>query len=296
VLSKRFFEGTSCRAVLSTKNAPVPYVLSTSPAAKQACPTSAACWSPATPQMRKDWPKLKIMGWDHNKYTRNSGDSDRIMTEWVQTLYEDPEAAKHVDGVAFHWYQQFEGFGFEFEALNVSHHLSPPGKFLLNTEACDCGTPQPFNWKNGERYGIDIIGDLNNWSTGWVDWNLILNEEGGPNHVHGFCEAPFIFDRRNGSLYTLPKFYYMGHISKFILPAHNVVSTTVSPPTAAGKEWDAVTAVASVSPNNADTTVVVVNPTDRAVSFKIHDMQGKRALRASIPAHGIQTYVWSASD
>lgn len=73
-----------------------------------------------------------------------------------------------------------------------SHDIAPD-KFLLATEACTC--PPAFGaWDKGEKYAHDIIGDLNAWAVGWTDWNLVLDMQGGPNHLQNWCDAPIMAD------------------------------------------------------------------------------------------------------
>jgi glucosylceramidase len=103
--------------------------------------------------------------------------------EWVKVIMSDPVARQYVDGTAFHWYS-----GPQFDNLAAAH-AAAPDKFMLATEACTC-PPNPTDWTKGEKYAYDIIGDLNNWAIGWTDWNLILDKQGGPNHLNNFCSYP----------------------------------------------------------------------------------------------------------
>ena len=41
--------------------------------------------------------------------------------------------------------------------------------------------------EHSSRYAHDIMGVLNAGGSGWLDWNLILNTTGGPNHVDNVC-------------------------------------------------------------------------------------------------------------
>ncbi len=112
---------------------------------------------------------VNIIVWDHNK---------DIIFERAAPILSDPEAAKYVWGVGFHWYS-----GDQFDHL-AKVHKAFPDKKLLFTEGCQEGGVHLNSWAVGERYGHDIIGDLNNWTVGWTDWNMVLDERGGPNHVN----------------------------------------------------------------------------------------------------------------
>lgn len=53
--------------------------------------------------------------------------------------------------------------------------------------------------------------DLNNYVTGWTDWNLALDMTGGPNWVKNFVDSPIIVDRNKDVFYKQPTFYSMAH-------------------------------------------------------------------------------------
>ena len=146
---------------------------------------------------------VKIVIWDHNR--------DR-MVERASVVYRDPEAAKHVWGTGFHWYGADH-----FDHVQLVHDAWPD-KALLFTEGCQEGGPHIGSWEVGERYACSIINDLNRWTVGWIDWNLLLDERGGPNHVGNFCSAPILADRAQGSLMHQSAYWVLGHFSRFIRP------------------------------------------------------------------------------
>lgn len=71
---------------------------------------------------------------------------------------------------------------------------------------------------HAEMYAHDIIGDLKAGMNGFLDWNLILDEKGGPNHVQNFCDAPVMCDISTGEIDVKLSYYYIGHFSRFIRP------------------------------------------------------------------------------
>ena len=75
-----------------------------------------------------------------------------------------------------------------------------------------------YNWALGERYGRSMINDFNNGTVGWTDWNVLLDETGGPNHVQNFCFAPIHADTKTGDWIYNKAYYYNGNFSKFIRP------------------------------------------------------------------------------
>ena len=209
---------------------------------------------------------VKIMVWDHNK---------DIIFERAEPILSDPETAKYVWGVGFHWYS-----GDNFENLAKVHDAFPT-THLLFTEGCQEGGVRLGAWDLGERYAHDIIGDLNNWTVGWVDWNMVLDERGGPNHVDNLCDAPVIADTTRNDVYYQSSFYYMGHFSKYIRPgAVRIASSATS---------EALETTAFKNPDNS-IAIVVMNRTDTEIKFNLK-LDGKIAT-CSNPAHSIITMIY----
>lgn len=142
----------------------------------------------------------KLMVWDHNK--------ERAY-EHVKTIFEDEEASKYIWGTAFHWYS-----GDHFEALDLIKK-SWPDKQLMMTECC-VDLTCPNQGVAAERYAHEIIGDFKNGTNAFVDWNLLLDETGGPNHVGNFCDAPIRMNTENGEMTVNLSYYYIGQFSKFL--------------------------------------------------------------------------------
>jgi glucosylceramidase len=188
---------------------------------------------------------VKIIVWDHNK---------DIMIERVTPILSDPQTAKYVWGVGFHWYS-----GDQFENLDKVHQMYPD-KHLLFTEGCQEGGVHPGSWAIGERYAHDIIGDLNNWTVGWVDWNMVLDERGGPNHVGNFCDAPIIADGKENKLMYQSSYYYLGHFSKFIRPGAVRIGCTVK---------NSSLEVTAFKNTDGSIVVPVMNRTDQPVTFTV---------------------------
>ncbi|MHC5091762.1 MAG: glycoside hydrolase family 30 protein [Planctomycetota bacterium] len=209
---------------------------------------------------------VKIIVWDHNK---------DLIYERAEPILSDPETAKYVWGVGFHWYS-----GDEFENLAKVHDAFPT-THLLFTEGCQEGGVRLGAWDLGERYAHDIIGDLNNWTVGWVDWNMVLDERGGPNHVDNLCDAPVIADTTRNDVYYQNSFYYLGHFSKYIRPGAVRIGSSAT------TEALEVTACKNLDGTIA---VVVMNRTDEAIHFNLK-ANGKAAVSSS-PAHSIMTLLY----
>jgi len=97
-------------------------------------------------------------------------------------------------------------------------HDAWPDKRLLFTEGCQEGGPHHGSWELGERYARSMINDLNRWTVGWIDWNLLLDHDGGPNHVGNFCSAPIHTNASFDGLTYQSSYYYIGHFARFVRP------------------------------------------------------------------------------
>jgi glucosylceramidase len=222
---------------------------------------------------KNDLGDKKIIIWDHNR---------DMINQRVDTILADPEAAKYVWGIGYHWYENWSGGLQMFDNVGVVHETYPD-KNLIFTE----GTVESFNaakyqiWANGERYGRSMINDFNNGTVGWTDWNILLDETGGPNHVGNFCLSPIHGDTKTGELIYTPSYYYIGHFSKFIKPGAKRVNSVASR-----------SQLLTTSFENPDGKVVtvVMNQSDKEVKYNLSI--GINAAETTIPAHGIQTLVY----
>ena len=162
----------------------------------------------------------KIIVWDHNR---------DLMNQRANTIFEDSIASKYAWGIGFHWYETWAGGDPMFG--NVAKvHEAYPSKNIIFTEGCvEKFTASNYQfWGNGERYGRSMINDFNNGAVGWTDWNILLDEKGGPNHVGNFCFAPIHANTKTGQLIYTPSYYYIGHFSKFVRPNARRISTASS--------------------------------------------------------------------
>jgi glucosylceramidase len=187
------------------------------------------------PKLQENGHKVKILGFDQNR--------DEELKKWVDVMFGDEEARDYFNGTAVHWYAStVEYFP---EALQYANNKAP-GKHLINTEACiDAQVPRwnddAWYWSKEAtdwgwywapedqkhlhpkyvpvfRYARDIIGCLNNWVDGWVDWNMVLDRQGGPNWAKNWCVAPVIVDPESDEIYMTPLYYTLAHFSRYIRP------------------------------------------------------------------------------
>ncbi|WP_297802595.1 glycoside hydrolase family 30 protein [uncultured Polaribacter sp.] len=246
------------------------------------------------PKLENDKHDVKILGYDQNR---------EHLSEWIDSMYSNEASSKYFDGTAIHWYAStYDVFPKE---LNYAHNKAP-NKYLIQTEACvDSQIPvwkdDAWYWKKEatdwgwdwaperdkhlhpkyapvNRYARDIIGCLNNWVDGWVDWNMVLNRQGGPNWFKNWCIAPVIVDSEKDEVYFTPLYYTMAHFSKYIRPKATIIDADNS-----DKELQVTAA------QNLDGTIAVVvfNEGNIKKSFKL--LIGQKQSTITISGQSIQT-------
>lgn len=212
----------------------------------------------------------KIIVWDHNR---------DLIVQRAQVIFDDPEASRYAWGMGFHWYEDWSGGQQMYGNVGLVHETYPD-KNLIFTE----GTPESFDerrynlWSLGEDYGKSMIMDFNNWTVAWTDWNILLDETGGPNHVGNFCFAPVHADTRSGQLIYTNSYYYIGHFSKFIRPgAKRILS-------ASSRSQLLTTGFIN---EDGKVVIIVMNQSNKKINYNL-SMKGNSAEITSLP-HSIQT-------
>ncbi len=226
------------------------------------------------PTMHKEGLKdKKIIVWDHNR---------DLLNYRANTIFNDPEAAKYAWGIGFHWYETWTGGDPMFNNLADVNQNFPTKNILLTEASIEKFSAERYQyWPNGEKYGNSMVNDFNNGSVGWTDWNILLDEQGGPNHVSNFCYSAIHADSKTGELIYSPIYYYIGHFSKFIRPNAQRVSSTSS---------RSVLLTTSFLNGDNKMATIVMNQSDADVSYNFY--VGLDEAKATIPAHGIQTLVY----
>jgi len=249
------------------------------------------------PKLERDGHDVKILGYDQNR--------GEELKDWVDVMYQNKESSKYYDGTAVHWYAST--YDFFPESLQYAH-MKAPDKYLIQSEACvDSEIPKwqddqwywskeatdwGWDWAPEEqkylhpkyapvnRYARDIIGCLNNWVDGWIDWNMVLDKQGGPNWFKNWCVAPVIVDPDKDEVYFTPIYYTLTHFSKYIRPGAVRIGFEIS-------ETDLmITAV-----ENPDNSIVVVvfNQDKQAKNFRISSKD--KFADVSINGQAIQTII-----
>jgi glucosylceramidase len=208
---------------------------------------------------------VKLLSLDHNR---------DLVDKFSAAAFGDPDSAKYLWGLALHWYVS-DDF-----AASSRAHAKFPDKPVFFTEGCCEGGRSIGSWEHGEHYATQMIGDFKNWVCSFMDWNIVLDQRGGPNHVGNFCDAPVIVDTATKEVRYGPSFYYLGQFSKYVKPGAHCIASSGGP-----------AALESVAFANSDGSlaVVVLNRTDAPMAFTL--AVGGEALACTVPAHAIQTYI-----
>ena len=215
----------------------------------------------------------KIIAWDHNR---------DLIYQRAETILTDPEAAKYVWGIGYHWYEPWSGGEQMFDNVRLVHETFPD-KHLVFTEGCNDAFDMKKidDWKLGEHYGHSMINDFNNGTAAWTDWNVLLDETGGPNHVGNFCFAPLHADTRTGRLIYTNAFHYIGHFSKFIRPGAKRIASSPS--------RSALLSTAFIGADGK-VSVVVMNRGEKEVAYYL--WVGGEAAEVKSPPRSIQTLIF----
>ena len=214
----------------------------------------------------------KLIAWDHNR---------DLIFQRASVLLNDPEAAKYIWGLGFHWYETWTGSDMQFENLKRTKEAFPD-KELIFSEGCveKFGFDRLNDWALGERYGYSMLNDFNCGTAAWCDWNILLDETGGPNHVGNLCFAPVHADTRTGKLIYTNSYYYIGHFSKFIKAGAKRISCS--------SNRDKLQSTAFINPDGK-IVVVVLNTSDEKLDYKV--CIGAKGAQVTSLAHSIMTVV-----
>jgi glucosylceramidase len=212
----------------------------------------------------------KIIMWDHNR---------DLVFQRATELLSDPEAAKYVWGIGYHWYETWSGSEQMYDNIKLTQEAYPDKKIIF-TEGCkeSFKATKYKDWNIGEYYATSMIKDFNNGVVGWTDWNIFLDETGGPNHVQNFCFAPVHLDTKTDQVIYTNAFYYLGHFSKFIRPGAKRISCATSR-----------SSVSATAFENTDKSiaVVVLNKSDNAYQYNL--ILNNQSVSIAIEPHAIQT-------
>jgi glucosylceramidase len=249
------------------------------------------------PKLELDGHSVKILGYDQNR--------GEELKKWVDVMFQNSASSKYYDGTAVHWYAST--YDYFPESLQYTH-IKAPDKYLIQSEACLDGivpkwkddqwywskeaTDWGWTWARPEdkylhpkyvpvfRYARDIIGCMNNWVDGWIDWNMVLDRQGGPNWFKNWCGAPILVDPEKDEVYFTPIYFVMAHFSKYIRPEAKRIGFVNS---------DEDLMVTAAQNPDGSVAVVVLNQTATIKSFNLQ--LGTKSALVSISAKALQTIV-----
>ncbi|MDP2089437.1 MAG: glycoside hydrolase family 30 protein [Flavobacteriaceae bacterium] len=216
----------------------------------------------------------KIIVWDHNR---------DLIYQRANVILNDPEAAKYVWGIGFHWYEDWKDGVPMFDNVRKVHEAYPDKNLIFTegtNEKYDLNRIKEEDPKLAERYGKSMINDFNNGTVGWTDWNILLDETGGPNHVGNLCFAPVHGNTKTGELTFTNSYYYLGHFSKFIRPGAKRISS--------GSSSNKLLTTAFIN-EDGSMAIVVMNQSDDAVSYSL--TLDLKTAQVKTPPHAIQTII-----
>lgn len=218
------------------------------------------------PNLRTNNLKTQVLIWDHNK--------ERLYIRAKKIFEKDKYNL--ISGIGYHYYT-----GDHFENIKLTKE-NYPEKLLIHTEGCTGFSIKRKSRQipNAEIYAHDIIGDLNAGANAYIDWNILLDFKGGPNHVLNNCNAPIMANLFGKNYIKNASYYYIGHFSKFIKRDARRIGFS--------KYTDGLEITAF---QNSDESIVVVilNKTD--VNKKINLVLNEKVYSDKIDKHSIITLV-----
>ena len=258
---------------------------------------------------------LKLLAFDQNTAE---------MPEWAHVIYGDSLANKYTDGMAVHWYAStFDPFGNIMNEIHNAYPdkfilhtegcidalgtapwggaLDPEGfvesgwfkndDFWWNYNATDWAYTVP-NWDNGNhpkyvpthRYARYIIEGINNRLTGFIDWNIILDKDGGPNHANNFCGAPIMIDTENKDIYFTPVYNILKQLSRNLRPGDTALHTV----TGEGANKDNLFVGATLN-QKGEVVVNMLNIIKEPITFDLK--LGDYVATVTAPANSLQTII-----
>lgn len=217
------------------------------------------------PKFEKNKINTKILAWDHNK--------ERLFSRSKEVF---KLAKNSISGMAMHWYS-----GDYFEEIVLTHN-EYPDKLLIHTEGCTgfSNFRKEDEVMNAEIYGHDILNDLNAGINGFIDWNMVLDHKGGPNHKQNYCNAPIMLNKNNTGYIKNLTYYYIGHFSKFIKPSAKKIGFS---------KFTSNIEVTAFKNTDNSIAVILLNRNNFNQEFSIN-INGK-ILHDNLDSHAILTYM-----
>lgn len=227
---------------------------------------------------------LRVLIYDHNK---------SVMNDYVAPTYDDPEASKYAWGTAFHWYanSQLDENNWYAEELDELR-TTWPDKGMIHTESSidiDADDPIGQYWREStdyagkfvpfDTYAYDIITDVNHGAQGYIEWCIILSNQGQPNPYDNFNSAPVLINPNTDEVIYTPLYYLLSHFSKFIRPDARRI----------GLEGEDIEGLVYTAAKNPDGSLAVVVFNRNEDSYQLDLTIGAESYKTQIAPRAMQT-------
>lgn len=228
------------------------------------------------PALKEAGLKTKVYLFDHNYNYDNIANEQ----QYPLKIYEDAEAAKYVTGAAYH------NYGGDKSELGTIHNAAPEME-LVFTET-SIGT-----WNDGHNLGKRLIDDMKEFGLGTVDrwckgvivWNLMLDDERGPNRPGGCVTCYGAVDINKSDYATITRnshYYVVGHLSAVAKPG--AVRIGASKLNVSGVQYTAF--------ENTDGTYGLVLLNESSDKLGINITAGEKNFTFEVPARSVVSYGW----
>jgi glucosylceramidase len=219
------------------------------------------------PELNKNNLDTKVMIYDHNK--------EKLLSK-VNQAFANIKDSSIIKGAAYHFYT-----GDHFEQLEMVNEKYP-NLLLFHTEGCvEYSNTKTKNYvSHGEKYGHDILGDLKHGCNGYLDWNILLDSKGGPNHKLNYCESPIMLCEDEKEYMKNITYYYITQFSRVILPGARRLYTS--------SYNDKIEMLAYRNPDNT-IGIVLLNRDDSNHAYNLHI--DNKIIQDNLDSHAIVSYI-----
>jgi glucosylceramidase len=243
------------------------------------------------PLLRAVSPRTKILGYDHN-WTTHPGDvngtppGEDPETDYPYQLLDSP-AGKWLAGTAYHCYsgnpsnqtdlqKAFPDKGIWFTECSGSHGANDT-------------PPQIFRGTLTWHARTLMLGTTRNWAKSVVNWNIALDDKGGP--YNGGCTTctGLVTVQPDGSVTTDAEYYTIGHLSKFVRTGAVRIASTSYGTTG----WNGQLMSSAFRNPDGSTALVVHNENDEPRTFAV--AVGDQSFEYTLPGGSIGTFTWPRS-
>lgn len=194
-----------------------------------------------SPTFQKHNIKTKILIHDHNK---------EILFNKARKEFKNETSRNIISGVAYHWYS-----GDHYDNIRLVKEYYPE-KLLFHTEGCFGFTKNECNY----HCALDAIDELNAGTNAYIDWNILLDSKGGPNHVRNYCMSPVMLNKEKNDYIKSLNYYFIQHFSRFIKPNAVVLENS---------KYSRNIGVLACKNPNGEIIIVIMNDTSNPVPYII---------------------------